>query len=143
MKKLILTLTVFTSLQATASEDPTYYCRAIFKEKNKIEKHDFIFDCDNYGDGATFQSKSKRFEVIGFSEESCARMIMIYDNRTKAGATTMAEDVLNAPDSALAIASLMPVTKKEMLLNPYASKDSVIVGCSTNKKLVDEMGDED
>lgn len=68
----ILLLTTFSIFSIyVGAKTQVYECKALIRENKVVETFRFQFKCDNYGQGATFQSQSKRFTLMAFSEESC------------------------------------------------------------------------
>ena len=147
MFKFILIVTVtllsFLSSHAGNHEDIKALCKLVFTENGEVQIHNFQFECDNYGEGASFVSKHGRFKAVAFSEESCTPQLYVYDTKSKT--TSVAVNYSNdngfkAFKDKLVVTALVPDQDFDDILdrNPKP-RNRVIMGCSTDKSLLDEF----
>ncbi len=141
MKLTFATLLLLSSFFAQATE-PTVYCRAVFTENGAKEIKNFTFKCDNYGYKATFESKSKRFYVSAFSEESCTPQLWLHDSKTNSASigmvTTESRDkAFDVFTDRVVIAALAADIPRASVMGTN-TVNKAVVGCSTNKASIPE-----
>ena len=140
---LLLSLSLLSTIsfaKDTAQLEP--FCRVTFVENGKAESIDFKFKCDNYGEGATFESKSKRFLATAFSEESCTPQLVLYDSKTKtSSASVIMDESANGFavfKDKLVIAALNTEVERDQVLDDRSENRAIMI-CSTNKDLLEEL----
>lgn len=144
MKLLISTLLILVNTQSFAKEaQKVVHCKAWIQEKGEApEIHEFTFKCDNYGDGSTIKSKSGRYTVEAFSEESCTPQLMIIDSKSNTFSTAVG---LTEKNNGFAIFNnrVVATTSSEATIsegfgNPDKIDNKAWLACSYNKYLLDE-----
>jgi hypothetical protein len=127
---------------AKSAERVESFCRVTFVEDGVEESKDFKFKCDNYGQGATFESAKKRFTATAFSEESCTPQLVVYDSKSKTSSASVALDEVKSPfdvfKDRLVIAVLNAEVEKDDVLD-NSSSNRALIACSSKKELLDNL----
>jgi hypothetical protein len=145
---IFLTTISLISMAQAKSAEPAH-CLAVITENGVKEKHSFKFRCDNYGQDATFESKSGRYTVIAFSEESCTPQLMVHDSTTNTLSTAvgMTERIQAGfeifKDRLVLLGVVGDVKKEDLMGAPNKTLNKIVVGCSTNKDLLADLNEED
>lgn len=143
MKASVIIAILLTVGQVFAAQDPVVYCRGIITENGVVEEHQFTFECDNYGEGTTFTSKSGRFYMSAFSEESCSPQLIIHDLTTKSftNAFTGAsgQEGFAVFKDRLVVGSLAADVERDQVTGGVNPKSKVVLGCSTKKSLLNDL----
>lgn len=144
MKLSIALMILVTSFNAYSAEEPTIYCRALLTEDDaKPVEYNFEFTCDNYGQDATFKSKTGRYMISAFSEESCTPQLILHDNKTNTLAVAFSmssdRDAFSVFTNKVVAATLISDVKRENIMGPNVTMNKSIVGCSTDKELLKDV----
>lgn len=129
---------------ATEKKQTDYVCRALVRENQVVEKFDFKFKCDNYGEDATFTSKTGRFKGIAYSTESCEPYLIVNDTKTKSVSFSTAKNDQSSAfnvfhGNIVSAALISAVDDIEDILSKDKKWDAVVMGCSTDPALLEEL----
>lgn len=141
---LLSTIAFAKEVKKESSRDLVVHCKASMQENGeKPEVHNFKFECDNYGEDATFTSKGGRYTVAGFSEESCTPQLIVHDSKTNTFTSAFASSERGSGfdvfKNKVVSAVSAEATLDQAFGNPDNIKNKAWVACSTNPTLLEEL----